>query len=478
MIEITFTYNGEKTIIRCYLNEKMKDIYTRFANIKNKSIDSIYFIYGGEQLKEELTLDNALNEDDKKRGKMNLLVFNLNSLNTISSNNQISNTIINSKDIICPKCGENCKIKINDMKITLYECKNNHNIDYILLDEYESTQKIDLSNIFCELCITANKANTYNNEFFRCKNCNINLCPLCRSIHDKTHIIIKYEDKNYICDFHNKQFISYCKKCIKNLCYICEQNHHNHDLINYKCELPNIKEIKMKKDELRKNIDILTYNIKEMINKLNKIIENIEIFYNIFNDILLTFENNNNINYEIINNIEKISNNCIIDYLIEINNDKKIKNNLNKIIDIYNKMENKFNQMTIVYNNQKENKIKLFGNNFVFINKDNCKIVYKDKEYPLINYFNPLDINGNAFEITLKEIDNITDMSEMFYNCSNLSSLSNISNWNTSNVIDMRCMFYKCSSLSSLPDISNWDTSKVTDMSHMFGECISLSSLP
>ena len=449
MIEITFIYHGQKTIIQFYLKTKMKDIYTKFAANVDVPIDSICFVYGGEQLKEEITLDNVLNEDDKKRGKMTLLVLSLNIIN------QNSNSIIKSKEIICPKCRENCKIKITDMKITLYECKNNHNIDNILLDEYESTQTIDLNNIICGLCIKNNKNNTYNNEFYKCNTCNINLCPLCKNIHDKTHIIINYEEKNYICNFHNKQFISYCKKCNKNLCFNCEQNHNNHDLIIFKNKLENIAEIKMKKDEFRQNLDIFISNINEIKNKLNKIVENIEKYYNIFNDLLFIFENNNNLNYEIINNIEEISNNDIIKDIIKINNDKNIKNNLNKIMDIYNKMKKKFNQMTIVYNKKNENRIQIFGSNFVFINKNNCKILYEDIEYPLGDFVDLIDINGETFEIKLKEIDNITDMSEMFYNCSNLSSLPNISNWNTSNVIDMRCMFYKCSSLSSLPDISN-----------------------
>ena len=40
---------------------------------------------------------------------------------------------------------------------------------------------------------------------------------------------------------------------------------------------------------------------------------------------------------------------------------------------------------------------------------------------------------------------------------------------NTNNVTDMSYMFYECSSLSSLPDISEWNTINVTNMSFMFG---------
>ena len=44
--------------------------------------------------------------------------------------------------------------------------------------------------------------------------------------------------------------------------------------------------------------------------------------------------------------------------------------------------------------------------------------------------------------IKLKGIKNITDMSYMFYECSKLSSLPDISKWNTSNVKDMSYIFY------------------------------------
>ena len=35
-------------------------------------------------------------------------------------------------------------IKINDYIIQLYNCKNEHNIKNILLNEYEKTQEIDI----------------------------------------------------------------------------------------------------------------------------------------------------------------------------------------------------------------------------------------------------------------------------------------------------------------------------------------------
>ena len=63
----------------------------------------------------------------------------------------------------------------------------------------------------------------------------------------------------------------------------------------------------------------------------------------------------------------------------------------------------------------------------------------------------------------------VTDMRYMFYECSSLSSLPDISRWNTNNVTNMSAMFYECSSLSFLPDISKWNIHNVTDMSYMLG---------
>jgi len=70
---------------------------------------------------------------------------------------------------------------------------------------------------------------------------------------------------------------------------------------------------------------------------------------------------------------------------------------------------------------------------------------------------------------------NVTDMSYMFYNCSNLRSLD-VSSFNTSNVTDMRTMFYRCSNLTSL-DVSSFNTSSATTLTYMFCGCSSLTSL-
>ena len=92
------------------------------------------------------------------------------------------------------------------------------------------------------------------------------------------------------------------------------------------------------------------------------------------------------------------------------------------------------------------------GSEFVKNNKNNCKIIYKNKEYELREYINIKDNKKEKIEIKLKGINNIKNMSHMFAECKSLSSLPEISKWNTSNVTYMNGMF-SCESLSSLPDI-------------------------
>ena len=81
---------------------------------------------------------------------------------------------------------------------------------------------------------------------------------------------------------------------------------------------------------------------------------------------------------------------------------------------------------------------------------------------------------------TIEGIENlntsaVTDMSQMFLDCSGLKEL-NVSTFNTSSVTDMGSMFSGCSGLKEL-NVSNFNTSKVTDMSEMFDGCSGLKEL-
>ena len=109
--------------------------------------------------------------------------------------------------------------------------------------------------------------------------------------------------------------------------------------------------------------------------------------------------------------------------------------------------------------------------------RNKCIMMLDNKEYEKIEYY----INNNKYnklKIKLKGINNVTNMSKMFYKCSSLSYLPDISRWNTNNITNMSYIFCGCLSLLSLPDISIWNTNNVYNMSYMFFKCSSLSSLP
>ena len=115
------------------------------------------------------------------------------------------------------------------------------------------------------------------------------------------------------------------------------------------------------------------------------------------------------------------------------------------------------------------------------INSTDIKRVVFDKSFKT---YAPTSLKGFFAWLTnletIKDLkylntEQVTDMSNMFYGCSALTSLD-LSNFNTAKVRDMSYMFYRCSALSSL-DLSNFNTAIVTNMSYMFSDCSTLSSL-
>ena len=83
--------------------------------------------------------------------------------------------------------------------------------------------------------------------------------------------------------------------------------------------------------------------------------------------------------------------------------------------------------------------------------------------------------NLTTLDLSSWDTSNVTTMSYMFYGCSKLTSVD-LSSFDTSNVTAIYGMFYNCSKLTSL-DLSSFDTSNVTDMNNMFRSCSNLTSL-
>ena len=146
MAEIDFNFKNSRTRIQCEINDTLKEISKKFAAKLEVDVNSLFFIYDGKKINEDLTFYNLANTLDKERKKISILVFE--DDNTIDD----KKNIIKIKQVVCPECKENTRLKFEDYKITLFKCKNNHIINNILLKDYDATQDIDQSKIKCEFC--------------------------------------------------------------------------------------------------------------------------------------------------------------------------------------------------------------------------------------------------------------------------------------------------------------------------------------
>ena len=306
MAEVIFNYEGKNTIIQCNLNGKMKDIISKFlVKIAKKEKNmQLYYLYNGNKINEDLTFNEQANNFDKNRKKMNIIVTN-------NAQGKSDSKKIISKDIICPECKELSLIDIKNFKINLHECKNNHNINNILLNRFEETQKINLSEIICEICKQNNKGNTHKNEFYICNTCNKNICPLCKSIHDKKHKIINYDDKNFICKKYNEPFNKYCKTCNENICYICENKHKDHDIFELGNLLIEEDDLLKSKENLKNVINEFKWKVHVIKEILDRSINLMDLYYNL-NDNIIENYNINKRNYRNLQNLNYLKNNTLI----------------------------------------------------------------------------------------------------------------------------------------------------------------------
>ena len=385
---INFIYKKNTLIIQSKAEEKMEKIITKFLLKIGLSNESLLFLYSGTSVNKELTLKELLGENFGKLTNIKILVYPKED-NTDKS----ENFNIKSEKVICPECQEDIRLKIQDYKICLYDCKNGHQINDISFNEFDKTQEINLLKIICDSCKITNKGMTYNNKFYKClKNgCEYNLCPICKGRHDKSHIVIDYEKKDFICKIHNDLYIKYCKDCKINLCLLCLNAHEAHKIDSYEKIIPDNDKINNEIKSFRESLNQFGININEIISKLIKVKQNLEIYYNIYKNIIdnyINFESTKR-NYEVYTNVNDIKKG-IIDEINYINTNNSNYQSIKKILEIYDKMFNKnisnsnTNISTIVTCEKCHNipKIIFLTNNKVEIDCSKCKSIdIKDISY-------------------------------------------------------------------------------------------------
>ena len=365
-VKIVFIHNGQNETIECKKNEYMLYIYKRYVMKIQGDLKKLFFLCNGSMINPEVKLEQILQKDETI---INMIVLDLDN----DEDNKIN--LKQSKDIICPICNEICFIYLNDYKITFSNCNNGHRFTKIMFNEFFDFQKIDESKIICDKCMGVDKnkkSEVSNNLFYKCLICNINLCPLCKDKHDKMHLIINYDFKNYICNEHGERYISSCKDCMKDLCDNCkydDKHNSSYHKVSFLYELIKRKENLMK--ELRIKIDDLTKKISKKTTIINNVIKNYEEYYNVVNNIINSFERKN-MNFYILNNINNIIeyNKKIIKDIDKILNEKDEDNKNIFLSKIHQKMFIN-NEFILKYKLVKVGILRIFGEPFVAKNKNN-----------------------------------------------------------------------------------------------------------
>ena len=224
--KVVFQLEGVNVTVQCSIKDKMKDICQKFAIKVEKNINSLVFLYGGNQLNFDLSFEKQGNSLDKERKEMQVLVYA----------NELEN-------FICPKCGE--KIKLNTEKI-----------DNIILSINNIKDTLNGAKLIIDNIIKSSSMNSVNMQL---KSVNLIL----NSINDQ---ILKSNEKlkNLLND--NENSIKKFKNIIKGELYI-KQEELNNKIVLFNSDMKdkidvflNNKKINMIKDN---NKWIIGYHFKK-----------------------------------------------------------------------------------------------------------------------------------------------------------------------------------------------------------------------
>ena len=338
----------------------------------------------------------------------------------------------------------------------------------------------------------------------------------------------KCTDKNY--KNENKYF---CKKCRKNICEKCKTKCDNNDLIDLEKLKIYVESQKnqiqkflskivndSKKDKKKISFPFVIALIKLIINKdyknyfhyenINECHKYLSIYEKIYNNSFLNilFAVNEGINnkekdYKIFgkafveNNKDKI--------ILRINNKisplvEAIKINDDKLIEVIliKDSNNLLEDLSYMFCNCKSKSIKISAieKRETFLeNVTNISKMFKDCSYlteinlEFIHIFKKLKSIDSLFSgceeltnisnISYLYTDSVTKMDRIFNLCKKLEQLDGIDYFVTKNVESFDEMFKDCSSLKELPkDISKWEMGKAKSLKGMFKGCSSLEELP
>ena len=314
---VSFCYEENSIEVQCTFNEEMSEIFKKYAAKLGSSENNLDFFYEKKKISNDSTLLKLIGNRNKK----NIIIF----------------VKRKSKIIKCPGCTCNDTIiKIENFRLKFEGCKYNHS-DIKIFDDYETTQKIDFSKIKCDQVGCSH--NIMYNDFYKCLNCTklknrtIYYCSKCNNKDTKNHKKIEYNEKNYYCDNHGKQFINYCENCKKDLCEDCkndlcvdckENKHENHNIITYESMEAKIKNIRNSLDNIKNSMIDLGHVIENIRAFLEGSVDIIKKYCSIAEDIVYKYETYN----------KKLKNHRILQSVINLNDsNEKVMDKIKSIID-------------------------------------------------------------------------------------------------------------------------------------------------
>ena len=332
-VKATFIYETRSILVLSSSKEEINSMLQKFVNKLNpdSKIVDYKFFYEGNLLDTESTIENSP---------------------LIGGKNEINISVQKNLRILkCPKCNYNdCIISLANYSVSFYGCEHKHSFT-TTYDKYFKNQKMELSEIRCCVPSCEHDMQNDNFDFFLCLTCSQlmdkskSYCYQCNKTHDKEHVRIKFDNKNYYCKKHFNKFFKYCFKCKKNLCEDCVKEHSDHGIKSYESMTPNpekLEKIKNSLKDMKKNISTLKLVIEDIIYSLNGTMRIFQNYYDIANNIITKYEMFNKDqksfkNFTILKCLRnlQLSNEQIMGDLNAIINEKNIYDKTTAIINIY-----------------------------------------------------------------------------------------------------------------------------------------------
>ena len=265
---------------------------------------------------------------------------------------------------------------------------------------------------------------------------------------------IKIDDNKIRIEMNNNEII-FC--LIIDLSFNKYIKRYKHDIFRKEFKISEIKNLKEMYDEIiNYDYDINIKRKKLFINNKSK---------DIFRIIELEEE------------IRLTNEEMIKELIIEIKTIKKEKNRLeNQVYELDNIVnKNKYkNEIKLIYNTEKEEDCRIFGDKFVKNNINNIELNINGNKSKLVSTYE-LKKGDNNVKMIIK--NKIKDLSHMFKYCKKLKNIDELKYLNIKYYTDFSFMFCGCKSLNNIKSLENWDVSNGTNFEYIFYGCKSLNDI-